>query len=102
MNRRQALIGALFAAVLTISHPASAAKIRRATTLANKAPPSKQDIERYYAFLWLEMRALAREIGCDTHDTWLVQRTGAMDWYERRFAVEPASSRAQRILSALS
>lgn len=62
-------------------------------------PPTNEELEHYYAFLWGEFFALSEELGVEMHDAWIAHKSGGYDAYQDRFGHVSASTRARAILA---
>ncbi|PYE98899.1 hypothetical protein C8J35_103500 [Rhizobium sp. PP-F2F-G38] len=58
-------------------------------------PPTREELEHYYAFLWAEFRALADEMGVDMHDSYTAHRSGGIAAYKSAFGDTRPSTRAR-------
>lgn len=90
LTRRQSL-GLLAAATIP---PIALAGAAPAITSA-AAPPTLEELEHYYAFLWKEMMMLGQELGCGMCDSWTAHKSGGIRAYDDRFGGTSPSTRAK-------
>lgn len=62
---------------------------------AIELPPTRQDLEHYYAFLWCEMRALGEEMGVGMCDSSTAHQSGGITTYKAAFGNTLPSTRAR-------
>ncbi len=62
-------------------------------------PPTREEMERYYAFLWAEHCAVAEELGVDVMDSFVAHRSGGRDAYNQTCRHRPPSERAKAVLA---
>lgn len=67
-------------------------------TSNDKTPPTRDELDRYYSFLWLEFIALSKEMDVEMHNHSVMYRSGGREAYQRAVALEPPSMRAKAVL----
>ncbi|KRD49027.1 hypothetical protein [Ensifer sp. Root278] len=95
---RRTLLGGLAGTaggVTAIPLPAPAADTASVLT-----PPTRKELEHYYAFLWAEHCAVAEELGVDVMDSFVAHRSGGRDVYNQTCRQQPPSERAKAVLAS--
>lgn len=57
--------------------------------------PTRRELEHYYAFLWLELRALCEEMGVGMCDSFTAHHSGGIAAYKATFGSTSPSKRAR-------
>ena len=65
-----------------------------AVQAAIEPPPTRMELEHYYAFLWAELSALSKEMGVDMFDSETAHRSGGVAAYKAAFGNTLPSTRA--------
>lgn len=62
--------------------------------------PTREELERYYSYLWLELIALSKEMDVEMHSNTVLYRSGGRDAYYQTCDVQAPSERAKAVLAA--
>lgn len=85
--------------ILTGLSLVGAAAVAPAMAKASK-PVTREGLERYYAFLWAEHFAVARELGVEAFDHYVANKSGGDKYYRTHYAGKPPSERMPDHLTA--
>ena len=69
---------------------------------ATETPPTRLELEHYYAFLWCEMRRLGEEMGVGMCDSYTAHRSGGIAAYKAAFGSTSPSTRARATVKGAS
>jgi hypothetical protein len=69
---------------------------------ANDPPVSREELDHYYTFLWLELLALSKEMSVEMHSHAIMHRSGGREAYLRSCTADPPSARAKAVLAIRS
>ena len=94
MNRRSFLRAAPVAGAVIAAPVLVFASERKAV--------SREDLERYYAFLWAEFSAVANELGIERFDAQTMQRGGGQKAYDKAYGLIAPSNRAKAVLAVIA
>ncbi|MFK8251952.1 hypothetical protein [Ancylobacter terrae] len=90
----------LIAGAASVAPLAALPAIPLAAASPERAPPTLDELRRYYAFLWSEFRSVADELGVDMHDADVFQLGGGKDAVQQMTGDSLPSTRARVVMRA--